>query len=103
MAVAAFVVLARSYCFKKSVHAVMAATRPNWLETGQIAVVRPIKALAIAVGSRSAAATCSIVGPETSWSQYSYSWSHTASVVQTGRGAIGSEAVYSAADHYPKR
>ena len=103
MAIAAFAVLARSYCFKKSVHAVMAAIGPNWPETGQIAVVRPIKALAIAVGSRSVAATCSIVGPETGWSQYSYSWSHTASVVQTGRGAIGFEAVYSAADHYLKR
>lgn len=103
MAIAAFAVLARSYCFKKSVHAVMAATRPNWLETGQIAVVRPIKALAIAVGSRSAAVTCSIVGLETGWSQYSYSWSHTTSGVLTGRGAIGFEAVYSAADHYLKR
>ena len=73
MAAATFVELARSYCFAKSVHAVMAATRTNWLETGQIAVVRPIKALAVAAGSRSAAATCSIVGPESGWSQYSYS------------------------------
>ena len=102
MAIAAFAVLARSYCFKKSVHAVMAAIGPNWPETGQIAVVRPIKALAVA-GSRSVAKTCSIVGPETGWSRYSYSWSHTASGVPTDRGAIGSEAVYSAADHYPKR
>ena len=73
MAIATFVELAQSYCFKKSVHAAMAATRPNWLETDQIAVVRPIKALAVVAGSRFVAATCSIVGPETGWSQCSYS------------------------------
>ena len=76
----------------------------SWPETGQIAVVRPIKALVIAAGSRSAAAaTCSIVGLETGWSRYSYSWSHTASGVPTDWGAIGFEAIYSAADHCLKR
>ena len=62
-AVTTFVVAAWRYCFAKFVHAIMAATRPNWLVASQIAVMRPVEALA-AAEIRYAATTCSIVDSE---------------------------------------